>query len=303
MKPVRIGDRGPAVEDIQRRLRVLGYDLGPTGIDGVFFGQTAQAVQAFRADHSLGSESIVDDVTWAMLVDATFTLGDRMLYLRTPYFHGQDVRVLQEALNALGFACGATDGILGAFSESAVREFQRNVGLVADGIVGAGTVRSLFLLRHIWQGKEPIAHSAAHTTPARICDGLLSTRLVFVGLDGVGHDVAERVVNLAIATNPDARLTVAERGGPLPDDVAVCLLLCGEGAAADIPGQPVVRERADEALESRLLTAVESSRRDRSQIVVELSDVPLDTEHELQREAVRLLDALCAVFDGARPAW
>jgi hypothetical protein len=303
MKPVRIGDRGPAVEDIQRRLRVLGYDLGPTGIDGVFFGRTADAVQSFRADHQLGIGSTVDEATWAALVDATFSLGDRMLYLRTPFFHGQDVRVLQEALNALGFACGATDGILGAFSESAVREFQRNVGLVADGIVGAETVRSLFLLRHIWQGKEPVAHSAARMAPARVCEGLLKTRLAFVGLDRVGQDVAERVANLATATSPAARVTVVQAGHQPPEDTEVCLLLRGEGAAANVPGQPVVRERADESLDSRLLTAVEASRPERSQIVVELGGVSLETEHELQREAVRLLDALCAVFDGARPAW
>lgn len=297
MKPVRIGDRGPAVEDIQRRLRALGYDLGPTGIDGVFFGHTAEAVQAFRSDHGLEPQSLIDDVTWAALVDATFTLGDRMLYLRSPYFHGHDVQVLQEALNALGFACGTADGIFGAFSERAVREFQRNTGLVADGIAGDETIRSLLSLRHVWQGKEPVAHSAAVTAPVRVCEGLVRTHLYLSGLDTRGLAIAERVANLAAATNPEALITVVGPGCPLPADGAVAILLCAEGESSFQPGRPVVRERANEPLESRLLTAVEAARSSQSQIVVELAVVSLDMEHEMQREAVRLLDALCGVFD------
>ena len=161
MNPVRPGDRGSAVEDIQRRLLVLGYDLGRTGIDGVYLGRTREAVEAFQREHGLAENGVVGDQTWAALVDATFTLGDRMLYLRVPHFHGRDVRSMQEALNALGFACGLTDGIFGTFTERAVREFQRNAGLAADGIVGADTVSALTNLRHVWEGKEPHAHSAA----------------------------------------------------------------------------------------------------------------------------------------------
>ncbi|PKQ15438.1 MAG: peptidoglycan-binding protein [Actinobacteria bacterium HGW-Actinobacteria-7] len=297
MKPVRVGDRGVAVEDIQRRLRVLGYDLGPTGIDGVFFGRTAEAVLSFRSDSGLGSESAVDEATWAALVDATFTLGDRMLYLKTPYFHGHDVHVLQEALNALGFVCGAADGIFGAFTEGAVREFQRNVGLVPDGIAGAESVRSLFLLRHVWEGKDPAAHSAARTAPARACEGLVRTRLAISGLDATGCSVAERVANLAAATNPQALMSLLEMGAVQPEDTTVSLLLCGEGKTEDVPGRPVVSERAGVTLESRLLAAFESARNRRQEIVIELGDVALESEHELQREAVRLLDALCHVFD------
>jgi len=96
MRPVRIGDRGAAVEDIQRRLRTLGYELGITGIDGVFFGLTAEAVRAFQQEHGLAEDGLVGDETWSALVDATFTLGDRMLYLRLPYFHGHDVALRQE---------------------------------------------------------------------------------------------------------------------------------------------------------------------------------------------------------------
>ena len=34
MRPIRKGDRGPAVEDVQRRLRALGADLVVEGGEG-----------------------------------------------------------------------------------------------------------------------------------------------------------------------------------------------------------------------------------------------------------------------------
>ena len=137
MKPIIAGDRGLAVEDIQQRLLVLGYDIGPAGVDGVLLGDTLTAITQFQADRGLPSDGVVGDKTWAALVDATFILGDRTLYLRAPYFHGRDVLVLQQALSVLGFA-SAPDGIFGTRTEQALREFQRNVALPADGIVGAG---------------------------------------------------------------------------------------------------------------------------------------------------------------------
>ncbi len=172
MRSVRPGDRGPAVEDIQRRLRALGYDLGRAGIDGIFLGATADAVKSFQRELGLTEDGFVGDETWSALVDATFTLGDRMLYLRVPHFHGNDARLLQQALNTLGFACGAVDGIFGGFTERAVREFQRNAALPADGIVGPETVRALMALRHVWEGKEPKAHSEARLGQARAAEVL-----------------------------------------------------------------------------------------------------------------------------------
>jgi peptidoglycan hydrolase-like protein with peptidoglycan-binding domain len=297
MKPVRLGDRGPAVEDIQRRLRALGYDLGPTGIDGVFFGRTSEALAAFKADRKLDSQSVVDDATWAALVDATFTLGDRMLYLKAPHFHGHDVQALQEALNALGFTCGNTDGIFGAYTERAVREFQRNTGLFPDGIAGADTTRSVLALKHVWEGKTHLPHSAAHGSAVRRCEGLGKNIVVVRGLDALGHEVALRMANLAAATHPESKLVALESAAALPEPTRLLVGVCGLGAAKDLAGRPVVRANGSAGLESRLLAAVESARTVCPEVVLELDGVPLLSEHEQQRAAVRLLDALCAVFD------
>ena len=57
-----------------------------------------------------------------------------MLFLRTPNIRGDDVAELQTQLNRLGFNCGRVDGIYGQSVVEAVSEFQRNMGITANGI-------------------------------------------------------------------------------------------------------------------------------------------------------------------------
>ncbi|MDO8986769.1 MAG: peptidoglycan-binding protein, partial [Coriobacteriia bacterium] len=190
MRPILPGSRGPAVEDIQRRLLRLGYPLGPTGVDGVFLGMTTDAVRSFQTTLGLSEDGVVGDETWAALVDETFTLGDRTLYLRLPHFHGKDVSLAQEALNALGFVCGDLDAIFGAHTERAVREFQRNSGIPADGILGAATIGALKALRHVWEGKDPTIPSGAMSGPARSTEVLSRLRLRIGSSDPVTMAIA-----------------------------------------------------------------------------------------------------------------
>lgn len=53
------------------------------------------------------------------------------------------VHNLQSRLNALGYNCGAVDGIFGNRTRDAVRAFQRDAGLDDDGIVGPKTLAAL----------------------------------------------------------------------------------------------------------------------------------------------------------------
>jgi len=165
MKPIKYNDTGPAVEDIQRRLRVLGYTIGAEeGTSGTFQDETLTAVTTFQRTMGLSPTGAVGPRTWSRLVDSTFELGDRMLYLRMPYFHGADVTQLQHALNSLGFVTGGVDGIFGAGTERAVTEFQQNYDINPDGLVGPNTLRALLDLHHIWGGKEGRSHSSSQAT-------------------------------------------------------------------------------------------------------------------------------------------
>ena len=52
---------------------------------------------------------------------------------------GNSVKLLQTALNALGFNCGDVDGSFGDQTLAAVKRFQKSVGMAGDGIVGDNT--------------------------------------------------------------------------------------------------------------------------------------------------------------------
>lgn len=76
----------------------------------------------------------VDEQTWSALIEASWSLGDRLLFLRSPNTRGDDVAELQTLLNRLGFDCGRVDGIFGPLLVRAISEFQTNMGMEPNGI-------------------------------------------------------------------------------------------------------------------------------------------------------------------------
>ncbi|MFT2016918.1 peptidoglycan-binding domain-containing protein [Streptomyces sp. 796.1] len=62
------GDRGNHVKEIQCLLRdAWGYNIGSSGVDGKFGGDTEKAVKAFQRDHGLKADGIVGPNTWKKL--------------------------------------------------------------------------------------------------------------------------------------------------------------------------------------------------------------------------------------------
>ena len=267
---------------------MLGVDLGPTGVDGVFLGATYAAVLEFQRARDLDEDGEVGAATWAALVDATFAPGDRLLYLRYPYLHGADVRALQGALNALGFTCGSADGIFGAFTERAVRDFQSNTGLVPDGIVGPDTVRAIDGLRHVWGDKPSPPPAELRAAPARKAAVLREYEVALVAEDAAAA-VAARIVNLAQASEPTARVSVDPAGKP---DLTVELATIPGSAARTVS----VREGGD-GLSRRLAVAIASADESDPRVFVHLDAAAVD-EHSLQAIAVSLLDGLCLGLAG-----
>jgi N-acetylmuramoyl-L-alanine amidase len=140
--PLRPGTSGPAVRDVQSRLNDLGHDLSDD--DPAVYGQaTESAIRSFQQQRGLRADGIVGPETWRALVEAGRSLGDRRLYLTEPMLRGDDVRELQRRLNQLGFDAGTVDGVFGPDTSEAVRDFQLNVGLRVDGIVGTEVVEAL----------------------------------------------------------------------------------------------------------------------------------------------------------------
>jgi peptidoglycan hydrolase-like protein with peptidoglycan-binding domain/beta-N-acetylglucosaminidase len=71
--PLRQGDRGTAVKQVQQRLHDLGYSVGT--IDGVFGSKTSAGVKAFQREHHLTADGVVGPATWNALFSASSASG------------------------------------------------------------------------------------------------------------------------------------------------------------------------------------------------------------------------------------
>jgi len=151
---IKKGYKGPKVLDLQSRLRLLGYDLGKYEIDGLFGEYTSNALKSFQQDRGLNSTGVLDDQTWQELVDAGYSMGDRLIYLKNPPFRGDDVRALQAWLKTLGFYRKNETGIFDENTHKALTDFQKELGIPVDGIAGEATIQRLINFRRIIDEKK-----------------------------------------------------------------------------------------------------------------------------------------------------
>lgn len=297
MDTIKRNDKGAAVEDVQQRLVTAGF-LAEDAVTGVFDDATVAAVRAFRKQEGLPDSDEVDGKTWAALVDASYHLGDRTLYLRMPYFHGNDVAELQNALGALGFACGGADGIFGAYTEDALRTFQTNMGLPTDGIAGAYTYAAIRNLHHSWEGKEAM-REGAHLGFARAAEVLEGNALCLFGTEQFTRSVASRMSNLALATSPTSKILSADSLLVAPDEDMLLVHIVLPGEATNVGG-PRVAYTDDDSLALRLKSALSAARAAKpARIAVELPGTMWEDAGEgrsAQHFAITLLDAICSAL-------
>ena len=298
MSTIKPGDSGAAVEDVQQRLVVIEL-LEESRVDGVFGEGTAAAVRAFREQAGLPEGDEVDERTWSALVDASYSIGDRTLYLRMPYFHGHDVLELQQALGALGFLSGHMDGIFGASTESGVRKFQRNMGLPSDGIVGAYTFAAIRNLHHSWEGKKPSSLQVSMGF-ARAADVLEENALCLFGTNDFTRGVASRMSNLSLATNPSSKIVSADSLLVRPDDSMLLVRIALPGDTVVDDQSPRVSFEPDNTLALRMAPAVEAAQgKNPPRLTIELPGTMWEDAGEdrsMQHYAITLLDALCAAL-------
>src|SRR6476659_10096289 len=145
------GDSGPAVAEIRAKLAMLGLlaegegaaRLDPAG--ALFDEATDRAVRAFQQQRGISVDGQVGSRTYHALEEARWRLGGRILFFVT-------ARLLD-----MGFDCGRVDGLFGVETEQALRDFQRNIGVVADGTCGPATFKALSQLSRPVVGGRPHA--------------------------------------------------------------------------------------------------------------------------------------------------
>ncbi|PPK68088.1 N-acetylmuramoyl-L-alanine amidase [Actinokineospora auranticolor] len=157
MRVLRRGDGGPAVAEVRSTLATLGLLPPVNGVSDEFDPAMEHAVRTFQQQRGLITDGLVGPATYRALRDATYQLGGRPLaYLVSAPITGDDVLTLQERLLELGYDAGRPNGVFGAQTEAALRNFQRDYGLTIDGICGPETIRGLRQLSPRARGGRPV---------------------------------------------------------------------------------------------------------------------------------------------------
>lgn len=297
MDSIKQGMQGPAVEDVQTRLASLGYAIDEHELEGSDYGaSTAKAVSDFRVVSGLATGDEVDSVCWSALVDASYKLGDRTLYLRLPNFHGADVRALQQALNVLGFACGIDDGYFGPHTEAALQQFQENVGLFADGMAFQDTFNYIKRLHHVWKDKPSVVNidSEARSGFARAASVLEHVNVAVGGEDAIARNIASRIWNIASATTENSGVILYD--SEEPQDMDVIFVLASEPLPESAAPVATITLAECTNLSQRIRTAIAASTQKPARVRFELTGLTrygTFTSSDAQTLAIRLLDGVC----------
>ncbi len=123
------------------------------------------------------------------------------------------VRIAQEHLSNLGYYTGAADGVMGSQTKAAIKRFQREHGLKADGALGRKTVRALENADH---------HAIGSRSSFLTHDNVLTSDVVnqdyTTSLSGGTKVISSRFARVDVSesgSGQNKRYTVALNGQPI----------------------------------------------------------------------------------------
>lgn len=141
-EPLRVGDRGDKVGQLQYMLAVVGQfvqEVPVISVDGIFGPLTRDAVAAFQGYEGFPPTGEADDRTWDALYELYSGIDNRVLDNRAafPQFDTADTTVVnaRQRLAALGYT--------GSNLQEALRAFQRANGLSVTGRLNDATARAI----------------------------------------------------------------------------------------------------------------------------------------------------------------
>ena len=226
----KLGDRSDAIGLFANTLNRLGFLTAPSD---VFDEKLTQGIKAFQQARGLTATGVINEITARVLEEARFKLGDRILsFNQAIVMRGDDVSNLQDRLIQMGFNCGKVDGIYGANTEVAVKEFQKSVGILADGKCGPVTLIALMRLVKTVSGGAPSAlrenvrhavRSPALANKVIVLDPSWGGEFTGENENGVVEaevvfDLAQRLEGRLIALGVNVVLTRSAKNSPLEKD-------------------------------------------------------------------------------------
>lgn len=151
------GDSGYGVKKVQYALQDYGYFGGKA--TGYFGKVTKHAVMAFQRDYGLHPDGVVGPATASALGVGGYHKPKKHQYTDTSYGCSRhcgggsgylsrgdssyQVKKLQNRLANLGYFNANSTGYYGKLTAHAVKAFQADCGLSADGIAGPATLAAL----------------------------------------------------------------------------------------------------------------------------------------------------------------
>lgn len=164
---IRENSSGATVSKVQTELKALGYYSGK--VTGNAGPMTVAAIKSFQGKNGLTADGIAGPQTIAK-IDAAYEAkggsssgsGSSASGLKLNS-KGTDVRNLQQDLTTLGYYWAEITGNFGAKTETAVKRFQEENGLTADGVAGTKTLNAI-AAAVARKGGTPASGGSAGTT-------------------------------------------------------------------------------------------------------------------------------------------
>lgn len=247
---------------------------------------------AFQDSYGLPVTGECDEQTWSALIEASWSLGDRLLFLRSPNVRGDDVAELQSLLNRMGFDCGRVDGVFGPLLVRAISDFQTNLGLEPNGIC---TPEFVGVIRRMasQSGEGPGVAVVRESVDLAETDTRDSARIVvgsFPGMGALAHAITVRAKQshpLTSTVESDA-LSQAQAANRFAADVYVgCEMSSDEGCTIFYYEVPTFVSVGGRNLARRIAAAISSR-------VPELSVRTQGVRHPVLRET-RMTAVLCSM--------
>ncbi|MCI6375797.1 MAG: peptidoglycan-binding protein, partial [Clostridiales bacterium] len=145
---IKSGSSGEAVKSLQTKLKALGLYSGE--ITGNVGSKTEAAIKAFQAKYGLTADGIAGPQTLAKIDAAYAASGSSSSSSSSSSTsglklgsQGTAVRNLQQDLTTLGYYWAEITGNFGSKTETAVKRFQEENGLTADGVAGTKTLNAI----------------------------------------------------------------------------------------------------------------------------------------------------------------
>ena len=234
---IRENSSGATVSKVQTELKALGYYYGQ--ITGNAGPKTVAAIKSFQGKNGLTADGIAGPQTIAK-IDAAYEAkggsssgsGSSASGLKLNS-KGTEVRNLQQDLTTLGYYWAEITGNFGAKTETAVKRFQEENGLTADGVAGTKTLNAI-AAAVARKGGTPASGGNAGTTLKLNSQGTKVSQLQ-TDLKQLGYYYAEITGNFGEKTEAAVK-AFQKAKGLTADGVAGTKTLNAIAAAVDKAG-------------------------------------------------------------------